>query len=104
MGSKDEIVNKLLFTTSGDEYKDHINFCAYRTKLLAVARAKKINKAILLNKKPDGTTNASPEELADAWSLIVRNDSSHGHSTHAPTRALTCPHDRMCTLMYCSSR
>ena len=43
MGSKDEIVNKLLFTTSGDEYKDHINFCAYRTKLLAVARAKKLS-------------------------------------------------------------
>ena len=72
MGSKDDkIVNKLSFTTTGDEHQNHIAWIAFRTKLLAAARTLKINKAVLHNKKADGTTDADTEQLAEAWSLIV---------------------------------
>jgi hypothetical protein len=71
--SKDQENNsgKLAFIITEDDQKNHIEWTAYKSKLIAAARAKKINRALLFNKQQDKDDAAEVEALAKAWAMLI---------------------------------
>ena len=69
--SKDQDNGKLAFITTEDDQKNHIEWTAYKSKLIAAARAKKVNRALMFNKKQDTEDKADVESLAKAWAMLI---------------------------------
>ena len=69
--SKDQESIKLAFVITSDDQKNHIEWTAFKSKLIAAARAKKVNRALLHNKKQDTEDKADVEALAKAWAMLI---------------------------------
>jgi len=68
---QDNTSGKLAFITTEDDQKNHIEWTAYKSKLIAAARAKKVNRALMFNKKQDSEDKADVESLAKAWAMLI---------------------------------
>ena len=69
--SKDNDSAKLAFVLAESDQQNHIEWTAFKSKLNAAARQKKINKALMLNQKQDSTDKADVDTLAKAWALLI---------------------------------
>ena len=69
--SKDNDSAQLAIVLAESDQQNHIEWTAFKSKLNAAARQKKINKALMLNQKQDSTDKADVDTLAKAWALLI---------------------------------